>query len=82
MGEENIIALSKKVEEKIQEQFKNVDNICQINSLKVIKAFQEANLSESKWSEIIESGLEACGYIKNQKITSVVDRKKAVSVNK
>ena len=43
MGEENIIALSKKVEEKIQEQFKNVDNICQINSLKVIKAFQEAN---------------------------------------
>lgn len=46
MGEENIIALSKKVEEKIQEQFKNVDNICQINSLKVIKAFQEANLSE------------------------------------
>ena len=40
------------------------------------------NLSESKWSKIIESGLEACGYIKNQKITSVVDRKKAVSVNK
>lgn len=35
-----------------------------------------------KWSKIIESGLEACGYIKNQKITSVVDRKKAVSVNK
>ena len=46
MGEENIIALSKKVEEKIKEQFKNVDNICQINSLKVVKAFQEANLSE------------------------------------
>ena len=40
------------------------------------------NLSESKWSKIIESGLEACGYIKDQKITSVVDRKKAVSVNK
>ena len=38
------------------------------------------NLSESKWSKIIESGLEACGYIKDQKITSVVDRKKAVSV--
>ena len=37
------------------------------------------NLSESKWSKIIESGLEACGYIKNQKITSVVDRKKSVS---
>lgn len=38
------------------------------------------NLSEKKWSKIIESGLEACGYIKNQKITSVVDRKKTVSV--
>ena len=43
---------------------------------------KDINLSESKWSKIIESGLEACGYIKNQKITSVVDRKKAVSVNK
>lgn len=38
------------------------------------------NLSEKKWSKIIESGLEACGYIKNQKITSVVDRKKTASV--
>ena len=41
---------------------------------------KDINLSESKWSKIIESGLEACGYIKNQKITSVVDRKKSVSV--
>ena len=38
------------------------------------------NLSESKWSKIIESGLEACGYIKDQKITSVVGKKKAVTV--
>ena len=38
------------------------------------------NLSEKKWSKIIESGLEACGYIKDQKITSVVGRKKAASV--
>ena len=42
MGEENIIALSKKVEEKIQEQFKNVDNICQINSLKSNKSISRS----------------------------------------
>ena len=39
------------------------------------------NLSESKWSKIIESGPKKPA-IKNQKITSVVDRKKSVSVNK
>jgi len=38
------------------------------------------NLSASKWSKIIESGLEACGYIKDQKITSVIGKKKAVTV--
>lgn len=50
---------------------------------RMVNTLEESiNLSESKWSKIIESGLEACGYIKNQKITNVVDRKKAVSVNK
>lgn len=38
------------------------------------------NLSASKWSKIIESGLEVCGYIKDQKITSVIGKKKAVTV--
>lgn len=29
------------------------------------------NVSASKWNQVIESGLEACGYITNQKIKSV-----------
>ena len=68
MGEENIIALSKKVEEKIQEQFKNVDNICQINSLKVIKAFQEANLSEMHLNSATGYGIDEPGRNKIEEI--------------
>ena len=36
-------------------------------------------LAEKRQQKVI-SRMEACGYIKNQKITSVVDRKKSVSV--
>ena len=72
MGEENIIALSKKVEEKIQEQFKNVDNICQINSLKVIKAFQEANLSEMHLNSATGYGIDEPGRNKIEEIYAKV----------
>ena len=72
MGEENIIALSKKVEEKIKEQFKNVDNICQINSLKVIKAFQEANLSEMHLNSATGYGIDEPGRNKIEEIYAKV----------
>ena len=40
------IDLAKKVEEDLQEIFKNVQEIAEYNSLKVLKAFQKYNLSE------------------------------------
>ena len=60
------------MEEKIQEQFKNVDNICQINSLKVIKAFQEANLSEMHLNSATGYGIDEPGRNKIEEIYAKV----------
>ena len=38
--------LSKEVEKDLEKEFENVQNVCKINSMKVIKAFQECNLQE------------------------------------
>jgi len=43
---EEIIELSKKIEPKLNVVFKNVDEIAEYNSLKVLSAFQKYNLSE------------------------------------
>ena len=39
--------LSKKVENDLKEQYAEIDRICEINSIKVLKAFQENGLSGS-----------------------------------
>ena len=57
-----------KYQEKIKEQFKNVDNICQINSLKVVKAFQEANLSEMHLNSATGYGIDEPGRNKIEEI--------------
>lgn len=43
---EDIISLSNKVEEKIEEQIKKVDENCMYNSIKVLKAFQNNRISD------------------------------------
>ena len=43
---EELKKLTKQVEEEIKPQFKEIDEICEKNSLKVITAFQESNLQE------------------------------------
>ena len=43
---DNIINLSKKVEENLSNIFKKIDDISEYNSLKVLSAFQKYNLSE------------------------------------
>ena len=41
-----IVDLSKKVEKELEEEFKKIDEIKEINSIKVLKAFQENKISE------------------------------------
>lgn len=44
--DEKLENLSNEVENELQEQFRKIDKICEINSLKVLKAFQNNRVSE------------------------------------
>ena len=44
--ESNLIELSKKVEEKIENQIEQINEDCMYNSLKVLKAFHNSNISD------------------------------------
>ena len=43
---ESVIELSKKVEKEIKPQFEQIEENCERNSLKVLKAFQDSKISE------------------------------------
>lgn len=44
--DEKVIELSKKIEDDIKEEFKNIDEICLYNSTKVLNAFHKHQISE------------------------------------
>ena len=46
------IELARKAEENIQKEFKQVELVCEYNSLKVLKAFQKNNISDMHFNEI------------------------------
>lgn len=44
--EENLLEISKKCEKEIKTELKKIDDICMFNSMKVLNAFHEENISE------------------------------------
>ncbi len=60
--------LAKKAENELQEQFKEIDRICEINRMKVLKAFQENNLSESHLQSSTGYGIDESGRNKVEQI--------------
>lgn len=50
-----------KAEEKLREQFKKIDKICEINSLKVLNAFQKNEISEIHFNETTGYGYNDIG---------------------
>ncbi len=44
--DENLLEISKKCEEEIKTELKKIDDICMFNSMKVLNAFHEENISE------------------------------------
>lgn len=60
--------LSKKVEEQIKPQFAEIERICEINSMKVLKAFQENNLSETHFYSSTGYGIDEAGRNKVEEI--------------
>lgn len=55
---EKLIDLVKKIEKKIEPQFKEIGKIKNKNSLKVIQAFQESNLQEMHLATSTGYGIE------------------------
>ena len=60
--------LSKKVENDLKEQYAEIDRICEINSIKVLKAFQENGLSETHFNSSTGYGIDEPGRNKVEQI--------------
>ena len=65
---EEIFNLSKEIENRLQDKFKEINEICEKNSLKVIKAFQESNLSEPHLNSATGYGIDEPGRNKIEEI--------------
>ena len=60
--------LSNQVETELKPIFENIDNICRINSIKVLKAFQECNLQEAHLLSSTGYGIDEPGRNKIEEI--------------
>ena len=67
-----ILELSKEVEEDIKVQFDNVEKIKEINSLKVLNAFQKCGLSEMHLHSSTGYGIDEVGRNKIEEIYSKI----------
>ena len=65
---EKIINLSNEVEEELKDIFKQIDKTCEINSLKVINAFQKNNLAEMHLNTSTGYGIDEPGRNKIEEI--------------
>ena len=64
--------LSKRVEKDLEIEFENVQDVCEINSMKVIKAFQECNLQEMHLQTSTGYGIDEPGRNKIEEIYAKV----------
>ena len=70
--EENLKKLVKEVEEELKLQFQELDIICEINSKKVLDAFQECDLQESHLNSSTGYGIDEPGRNKIEEIYSKI----------
>ena len=68
----SIVDLVNNAEEKLKEEFKKIDDICDINSLKVLAAFNEHNISESHFNSTTGYGYDDLGRDAIEKVFSNV----------
>ena len=69
---EDLLNLSKKIEAKLENQFKEIEKTCEINSFKVIDAFQKAGLSEMHLNSATGYGIDEPGRNKIEEIYSKI----------
>lgn len=70
--DKELVNLAKNVEEKLQGKLKEIEEICEVNSYKVISAFQECNLSESHLNSATGYGIDEPGRNKIEEIYAKV----------
>ncbi len=68
MEKEQLQKLANSIESKLETQFKKVQKICEINSNKVIKAFQKCNLQEMHLQSSTGYGIDESGRNKIEEI--------------
>ena len=66
--DEELLELSEEVEKEVEPIFKQIDKTCEINSIKVIKAFQECNLQETHFNSSTGYGIDEPGRNKIEEI--------------
>ena len=66
--DEELIKLSKKEEQELQSYFKEIEKICEVNSLKVLSAFQDCKLSETHFQTSTGYGIDEPGRNKVEEI--------------
>ena len=66
--DESLIKLSEKAEEKIKQQFKEIEKIALFNSAKVLKAFQDERVGTNDFTEITGYGFTDDGRDKLERI--------------
>jgi len=67
-----LINLSEKVEEELQPIYKEIEKVCEYNSLKVLKAFQECNISDIHFGTTTGYGYDDIGRDTIEKVFSKV----------
>ena len=72
MNKKELQNLIKKTEETLKPQFKHVEEICGINSIKVIEAFQKNNLQEMHMQSSTGYGIDEPGRNKIEEIYSKI----------
>lgn len=71
---ENLENLAQKVEKELSENYKHIDEICELNSAKVLEAFQECNLQEQHFQTSTGYGIDEPGRNKIEEIYSKIFR--------
>lgn len=58
---DKVLSLSKEIEPELNVEFKKIDEICEINSLKVLSAFRKHQLSDSHFNQTTGYGYDDLG---------------------
>ena len=72
MTKQELKKLEKQTEQSLQSEYEKIQQICEINSLKVIQAFQECNLQETHMQTSTGYGIDEPGRNKIEEIYSKI----------